>query len=113
MYTSFKFVLTVAISSVGLARQVWRMGGSGQNWGNGDGGRMEEEEENPTVVKSRTYAKHSFEKLNMQNTVGKTQTFASHIGETKPYNEEEVNLGGSLGQAGIESEIGMTNPTFV
>lgn len=87
-------------------------GGSGQNWGNGDGGRMEEEEENPTVVKSRTYAKHSFEKLNMQNTVGKTQTFASHIGETKPYNEEEVNLGGSLGQAGIESEIGMTNPTF-
>ena len=48
----------------------------------------------------------------MQNTVGKTQTFASHIGETKPYNEEEVNLGGSLGQAGIESEIGMTNPTF-
>ena len=44
-------------------------GRSGQNWGNGDGGTVEEEEENPTVVKNRTYAKHSGEKFNNATNV--------------------------------------------
>ena len=41
IHISFKSVLTVAISSVGLARQVWTMSRLGQNWGNGDGCKVE------------------------------------------------------------------------